>query len=40
MTHFIQDRIQQDGLGDQIREEDLYEPGTPRGTVLDFMKNY
>ncbi|KAF6018430.1 BAX [Bugula neritina] len=31
MTHFIQDRIQQDGLGDQIREEDLYEPGTPRG---------
>ncbi|XP_067934291.1 apoptosis regulator BAX-like isoform X2 [Watersipora subatra] len=31
MASFIRDRIDRDGLGDQIREEDLYEPGTPRG---------
>ena len=34
MTSFIRERIQQDGIGDQIREEDLYEPGTPRGTFM------
>lgn len=42
MTHFIRDRIQQDGIGDQLREEDLYEPGTPQGDrkcvhILEFI---
>ena len=31
MTHFISERMAQEGLSDQIREDDLYEPGTPRG---------
>lgn len=31
MNHFIRGRIERDGLGDQLSEEELYEVGTPRG---------
>jgi len=31
MTQFIHDRMEVEGLGDRVRTEEMYTPGTPRG---------